>query len=299
VSDLNDSYCIDKRDVRRSFENAAKAYDQAAVLQREVADRLVERLEVVRLQPGRILDAGAGTGYGSIELARRYPKARVIALDLSLGMASHSRARFSFWQRRLKGHGFVCADVERLPLADASIDLVYSNLALQWCNLEAVFAECRRVLRPGGLLVFTTFGPDTLAELRASWAAADGNVHVNAFLDMHDVGDALVRARFAAPVMDVERLTVTYEKAVDLLKDLKTIGAHNVNAGRPRGLTGQARLRAMVSAYEHYRHDGRLPATYEVIYGHAWAPEHLPVASGAFGEARISVEQLKAGFERG
>jgi malonyl-CoA O-methyltransferase len=214
-------------------------------------------------------------------------------------MTCHARARFGFFARRFKGHGFVCADVERLPLADASVDLVFSNLTLQWCNLDAAFAEFRRVLRPDGLLLFTSMGPDTLKELRASWAAADGEVHVNSFMDMHDVGDALVRARLADPVMDVEHLTVTYGEVERLLRDLKAIGAHNVNAGRPRGLMGRQRYAAMRSAYERYRRDGVLPATYEVVYGHAWAPAHVPAQRNADGEARISMGQFKAGLKRG
>jgi malonyl-CoA O-methyltransferase len=286
--------------VRRSFERAAADYDAAAVLQREVADRLLERLSLMKLQPEVVLDAGAGTGYGTVALARRYPKARVIALDLAHGMACHARGRFGFFARRLRGHGFVCADVERLPLADASVDLIFSNLTLQWCNpLDAVFEEFRRVLRPGGLLLFTSMGPDTLKELRASWAAADGQVHVNSFMDMHDVGDALVRARFADPVMDVERLTVTYRETDQLLRDLKAIGAHNVNAGRSSGLTGRRRYAVMREAYERYRRDGLLPATYEVVYGHAWAPEHVPAQVRAGDESRISMGQFKAGLKRG
>lgn len=274
MSEPLDNYRLERPAVRRSFERAADSYDGAALLQREVADRLLERLSYIRLQPSRILDAGAGTGYGSAALARRYPKARLVALDLAEGMARRARGRFGFFARRLRGHGFVCGDLERLPLADASVDLVYSNLTLQWClPLDRALGEFRRVLRPEGLLMFTTFGPDTLMELRKSWGAADGaRVHVNAFLDMHDVGDALQRAGFAGTVMDVDRLTVTYREVRDLLRDLKSIGAHNVAAGRPRGLTGPARLKAMSAAYEGYRRDGLLPATYEVLFGHAWAP---------------------------
>jgi malonyl-CoA O-methyltransferase len=293
---MNDEYQVSRRAVRRSFEQAAAAYDEAAVLQRTVADRMLERLDLVRLQPRRILDAGAGTGYVSQSLARRYPKAQIIALDLAHAMAHRARQRFGFLTRRLRGHGFVCADVERLPLADASVDMIISNLTLQWCNpLDPAFAEFRRVLAPGGVLMFTTFGPDTLKELRASWAAADGAVHVNAFLDMHDVGDALLHAGLAEPVMDREDIVVTYEKVDRLLLDLKAIGAHNVNAGRARGLTGRRRLAAMREAYETFRRDGRLPATYEVVYGHAWAPTGPGRASTIPGEVRIPVGSLRRG----
>jgi malonyl-CoA O-methyltransferase len=293
-------YPLNRASVRRSFEQAVADYDEAAVLQREVANRLIERLSLMKLQPKVVLDAGAGTGYATLALARRYPEARVIALDLAHGMACQVRSRFGFFARRFKGHGFVCGDVERLPLADASVDLVFSNLTLQWCNpLDGAFAEFRRVLRPGGLLLFSSMGPDTLKELRASWSVADSEVHVNTFLDMHDVGDALVRARLADPVMDVEHLTVTFSEVEQLLRDLKAIGAHNVNAGRPRGLTGRHRYVAMKNAYERYRRDGVLPATYEVVYGHAWAPADVPAQRSVDGEAQISMGQFKAGLKRG
>ncbi|MCK9531673.1 MAG: malonyl-ACP O-methyltransferase BioC [Gammaproteobacteria bacterium] len=297
---MTDDYQVSHRAVRHSFDQAAAAYDEAAVLQREVADRLLERLELVRLAPRRILDAGSGTGYVSTAIARRYPKAQIIALDLAHGMVCRARARFGFIARRLRHHGFVCADVERLPLAAGSVDLIVSNLALQWCNpLDVVFAEFRRVLAPGGLLMFTTFGPDTLKELRASWAAADGAVHVNAFIDMHDVGDALVQARLADPVMEREEIAVTYPRVEGLLRDLKAIGAHNMNAGRARGLTGRRRFAAMRDAYEGFRRDDRLPATYEVIYGHAWAPTVAEPTRAASGEVRIPLLDVKSGLRRG
>jgi len=269
---------IDKRSARRSFEHAAADYDAAAVLQREIAVRMLERLEYVRLQPKTVLDLGAGTGYAVDALLRRYRKARILALDFAFDMLRIARGRGSLLRRPR----CVCADAESLPLADASVDLIFSNATLQWCNdLELTFGELLRVLSPGGLLMFTTFGPDTLKELRASWSVADGYSHVSPFLDMHDVGDALVRARFAEPVMDAERLTLTYERVRDLMMDLKVLGAHNATVDRPRGLTGKARLHAVEQAYEVYRIDGRLPASYEVVYGHAWAPIKRPTADGA------------------
>ncbi len=268
---------IDKHQARRSFARSADRYDEVAVLQREIGGRMLERLELVRLQPQTVLDVGAGTGFSTDGLLRRYPKARVIALDFALPMLQHAR-RKGGWLRRPR---CLCADAERLPLADGTVDLLYSNVTLQWCNdLENTFREFLRVLRPGGLLMFSTFGPDTLQELRAAWARADGHSHVGHFPDMHDVGDNLVRARFADPVMDVERMTLTYREVADLMRDLKVLGAHNVTGGRPRGLTGRGRLQAMTRAYEEYRADGRLPASYEVVYGHAWVPEQKPLADG-------------------
>jgi malonyl-CoA O-methyltransferase len=247
------------------------------MLQREIADRLLERLDYVRLQPRRVLDLGSGTGYAVDALQRRYRKARVVAVDFAHAMLIQARRRGTWLRRPL----CLCADAERLPLADGAVDLILSNATFQWCNdLGAAFSECLRVLSPGGLLMFTTFGPDTLKELRAAWSSVDGYSHVSPFPDMHDVGDALVHARFADPVMDAERLTVTYTRLHDLMSDLKGIGAHNATDRRPRGLTGPRRLAAVQAAYEAHRQDGRLPASFEVVYGHAWAPEQKPMAGG-------------------
>jgi malonyl-CoA O-methyltransferase len=249
--------------VRQSFDRAATGYDAVAVLQREVQSRLLERLDLINFTPAAILDAGAGTGNGVRALAERYPEAEVLALDVAEGML----ATIPSDQSRL------CGDIEALPLQDGRFDLVWSNLAVQWLSdPDRGFGELRRVLNERGMLLFSTFGPDTLHELRAAWSAVDDFNHVNHFIDMHDLGDALVRAGFAEPVMDVERLTLTYEDIGGLLRDLKGLGAHNVTAGRPRGLTGRARLNKLKAAYEHWRTDGRLPATWEVVYGTAWAP---------------------------
>lgn len=197
---------IDLAAVRRSFDRAARGYDEAAVLQAEVRGRLLERLDYVNLEPEVILDVGCGTGHSSRALKDRFPGARVVALDLAEGMLAETAKRQS-WRRRFAR---VCGDVTRLPLADASIDLAFSNLTLQWCpDPDVAFAELRRVLRPRGLLNFTTFGPDTLAELREAWAQADGYTHVSRFADMHELGDGLVRTGLAEPVMDVERFTLT------------------------------------------------------------------------------------------
>jgi malonyl-CoA O-methyltransferase len=268
---------IDKRRARRAFERAADGYDAVAVLQREMTDRLLERLDYVRLQPRRVLDLGCGTGYAVDALYRRYRGAQVTALDFALPMLLKARRRGGWLRRPL----CVCADAERLPLADGAADLVVSNATLQWFNDPAeAFAECLRVLSPGGLFMFATFGPDTLKELRSAWSSVDGDTHISPFPDMHDLGDALVRARFADPVMDAERLTLTYTRLADLMTDLKGLGARNATAGRPRGLTGPRRLAAVEQAYEAHRRDGRLPASYEVVYGHAWAPAQKPMAGG-------------------
>jgi len=265
----NGEHRLDKRAVRRAFEQAVERYDEVAVLQREVGSRLLERLDYVRLTPEVVLDVGAGTGVATAALARQYPKGRVLALDLAPAMLRRARRRRP-WFRKMD---FIAGDAEHLPLADASCDLVFSNVAVQWCNdLARALTEFRRVLRPGGLLMFTTFGLDTLHELRQCWSRADGFSHVSAFPDMHDIGDSVLRAGFADPVMDTERFTLTYPDVRTLMRELKAIGAHNATAGRPRGLTGRQRLQAVADAYEHFRRDGVLPATYEVVYGHGWVP---------------------------
>jgi malonyl-CoA O-methyltransferase len=176
--------------------------------------------------------------------------------------------RIKPWLSKLR---FVCGDIESLPFADASADMIFSNLCLQWArDLDQTFAEFRRVLKADGVLMFTTFGPDTLKELRHSWAQVDDRIHVNSFIDMHDIGDALLRAGLSEPVMDVEQFTLTYPDVRGLMRDLKQVGAHNVTQGRRRSLTGKSRLSAMQQAYEGFRQGDVLPASYEVVYGHAW-----------------------------
>lgn len=288
---MPDDFELRHESVRRSFARAADTYDAAAVLQREVLARLVERLDAIGVAPAVVLDAGSGTGRGAAALSDRFRHSQVVALDLAEPMAVRSRRRRR-WFRRLDA---VCADAARLPLRSASVDLVFSNLMLQWLGApDDVFREFVRVLKPGGRLLFTTFGPDTLKELRAAWATVDARVHVNRFMDMHDIGDAALRAGFRDPVMDAERMTVTYGDTMALMRDLKAIGAHNVNEGRPRGLTGPRRMRAMEAAYEVNRHDEKLPATWEIVFGYAVAPPAgAAVASSAPGEARVSVESIR------
>jgi len=292
MSDASE-YTIDKRQVKASFDRSAARYDEVAVLQREVGDRLLRRLEAIRYTPEVILDIGAGTGDNSRGLLQFYPKARVITADLSTGMLAQARRKGSRWNRWRGRQTFLAADMEGLPLADASVDMVFSNLTVQWCqDLESVFRECRRVLKPGGMMMYTTLGPDTLKELRDSWRQADGRVHVNAFMDMHDIGDAMLRARLAEPVMDVEYFKLTYSEVGSLMRELKVLGAHNLNGGRAHGLTGKGRLQRMREAYEGYRQDGLLPASYEVVYGHAWAP-HQMVQEQQGETTTISLAQMR------
>ena len=273
---MAEALALDKRRMRESFEHATDTYDAVAVLQREIADRLLARLEVVRLKPQVILDIGCGTGYDVRKLMQRYPRARVLGLDIVAAMANRARRNSGLWRRLTGRCGFACGDAERLPLAPASVDMIVSNLALQWCDPHTVFAEARRVLRPGGLLMFTTFGPDTLRELRDAWRAADDAPHVHAFIDMHDIGDMLIHAGFADPVMDMESFTLTYAGVMEVMRDIKQLGAHNVALNRTRGLTGKARFARFRAAYESRALNGKIPATYEAVYGHAWVAETEP-----------------------
>ncbi len=259
-----------KSRIRQRFNKAAPAYEKASVLHREVESRVMERLDLVRLQPERILDIGAGPGTGSLDLMKRYKKSQVVALDLADDMLKIARKKAPFL-RKLR---CVCGDAEDLPFQTNSFDLIYSNLSLQWCgDLEHTFKGFKRILKPGGLLMFTTFGPDTLKELRAAWNQVDGYEHVNRFVDMHDIGDALVHAKFAEPVMDMEVFTLTYATPQAVMKDLKVIGAQTVISNPSQGLTGRKRMKAVIDAYENFRQDGVIPASYEVVYGHAWMPE--------------------------
>jgi malonyl-CoA O-methyltransferase len=278
---------IDQRRARRAFEAAAATCDGADCLQREVGERLLERLDLVRIEPARILDVGAGTGACTRALARRYPRARVLGLDFARPMLSVARSRAPrFFSRQ----AFVCADAEALPLAPRTFDLVLSNATLQWCNDPAVpLREFARVLVPGGLALFSTFGPDTLAELRSAWTQIDRASHVHPFLDMHDIGDALLRAGLSEVVMETERITVEYPDFATLTGDLKRLGATNAAAGRPTGLTGPRRLARVAAAYEARRRPGGgLPATWEVVYGHGWSPRTsgISVAPPRPGAAR-------------
>lgn len=271
--------------VRRSFERAAANYDESAFLQQEVARRLDDHLDGVKIEAERILDAGCGTGFGTSLLRERFPRANVVGLDFAQAMLHQAlaRQRGGLWEKmrarlmpRQPGFHTICGDMEQLPLARASFDMIWSSLALQWvgnggAGLEACFKDMRRVLRPGGLLIFASFGPDTLKELRAASQGLDGHHHVNRFIDMHDVGDALVHAGFGNPVMEMEQITLTYEHLTGLLRDLKQIGAHTVLEGRREGLMGKAAWHQLRVNYEAFRQAGRLPATYEVVYGHAWA----------------------------
>ncbi len=261
---------INKTQVRQAFSQSATSYDSVAVLQQEINSRLLERLQYIKYQPQTILDLGSGTGSGSRGLKKRYKHAKIFALDFALPMLQQAKAKAGW----LDNTQYICGDAERLPIQSHSMGMLYSNLMLQWCdNLEHTFYEWHRILAPNSLVMFTTFGPDTLRELKASWANVDNYSHVNQFVDMYDIGDQLLKAGFVDPVMDAEWLTLTYNDVYALMKDLKTLGSHNMTSNRCQHFTSKSTLKAMVQAYEYYRQDGVIPASYEVIYGHAWMPE--------------------------
>jgi len=249
--------------IRNTFNGASINYDDNAFLQNEIANRLAEKLRVISIKPQTIIDLGSGTGLLSNKTAEIFPNANLICVDFAQQSLLKNSQSFK-----------VCANAYELPFASNSVDFIVSNLMMQWCpDLKALFNECFRVLKPEGLILFTTFGPDTLKELKRSWSAVDSSAHVNNFIDMHDIGDQMLQSGFQSPIMEMENITLTYEKVLDLMHDLKSIGAQNV-ANRSKALTGKAKFKKMIEMYESYRSDGKLPATYEVIYGHAWKNEN-------------------------
>jgi malonyl-CoA O-methyltransferase len=257
---------LDRPAIRRYAGRASAGYDAAAVLAQELRAAMLRRLDFISFTPASILDLGCGTGEGAVALAARWPAARTVALDAAPAMLEAVKVREG--AKRIER---ICAEAESLPLPGACFDLVFSNLMLPWCeDIGAVFAEVARVLAPRGLFTFTTFGPDTLMELRAAWRVVDDAEHVHPFTDMHDLGDGLVRAGLSEPVLDVSRYTLTYPDTNALMHDLKAVGAQNAVGARARGLTGRGRIEAMAAAYEAFRAQGTLPATHEVVFGHAW-----------------------------
>jgi malonyl-CoA O-methyltransferase len=267
---------LDAVQVRRAFDRAAPTYTGAAIVQREVERRMAEKLDYLKIDPARVLDAGCGAGTARGPLRARYPGAELLALDLSLAMLRQARARRSL-SERLRAIGararerWVCADFARLPLRNGAVGLVWSSLALAWSgDAPATLAEFHRVLAPGGALMFSTYGPDTLKELKQAFTATDSAAHVHAFADMHDIGDMLVAAGFDAPVMEMERIDVTYADVGALARDLQRSGQTFAAASRRRGLTTPRRWRLMRNEYDKARLGGRLPVTVEVVYGHAW-----------------------------
>lgn len=281
---------VDKPMVIKSFDRAAIHYEENAILQQTVAGRLLERLDLIKINPGRIVDIGSGTGMTARVLGKKYKLAQVLQIDISGCMLRYSRQREKkFFSRQ----HHIQADMENIPLRDNSVDLVFSSLTYQWCNnLDKAYSEVCRLLSSNGPFIFTMLGPDTLKELRSCWASVDDDMHVNDFIDMHDVGDALGRAGFHDIVMDVEMITLEYADCIQLMRELKLVGAQNVNTYRQKNLTGKNKIQQVVSAYEQFRRNGALPATYEIVYGLAWKPA-IDQARQYAGVSYVPVEKIR------
>ena len=255
------------REVREAFDRVAARYDRHAALEQEVGKRLMERLAFLRRPVRRILDLGCGTGLASAELKRAYRKSEVIGLDSSVGMLEQLKAR-SGLLRPLRA---ACADFTELPLADQSIDLIFSNLAFQWCaRPDELFNEIRRVLSPGGMLLFSSLGVGTLRELAIAWEDLHESYRVAPFADILELGDAMMAAGFREPVMDAERITVDYPAVSNLLEELEATGMAGFLCGDVhwREVSGE-----LAAGYEPFRRNGRFPVSFEVVYGTAFGPE--------------------------
>jgi len=283
---------FDPRHIRRAFSRSAASYDAAAVLQHEVEKRLLESLDYLgERKPEIVLDVGSGPGHAAAAMRKRWPKAQVVALDLSLPMLAQAGKRAGWW----KPFARVCADARALPLAEASVDVIFSNLCLQWVDdLPAVFAGFRRALKPGGLLLCSTFGPETLQEMREAFAEADDAPHVSRFAPIAQFGDALLMSGFRDPVLDRDRFTLTYPDLPALMRELRAMGATNALQSRRHSLTGRRRFERAATAYEPMRGaDGKLPSTWEVIYAHAWAPEPgAPIRQGGEEIASVPLSRI-------
>ena len=268
------SAALDGRAIQRQFMRVAGTYDSASLLQKKIADELINRIELVSSEPDTLLDLGSATGYLGRRAIEKFP---VITIDRVTAMANESSSADP-------GARAVIAAAENLALAEESVPLVMSNMLLHWCDVSAVFFEVARVLEIGGAFLFSTLGPDTLMELRAAWAEVDDYPHVHEFIDMHNLGDALVMAGFSEPVLDTDRIRVTYKDVPGLVAALRHVGGANVRLDRRKTCTGKERYDRFVDAYEAFREQGRLVSTWEVIYGlatkdRATAKQSIPVVT--------------------
>lgn len=284
-----------KQRINEDFSKAAKSYESAAVVQQEICNRALERLQMLKLNPSVIMDIGSGTGFSISGLQEQFPNSHIIASDISQPMLLQARTN------RLKNASVVCGDAEQLPVKEGSVDLIFSTSTFQWCvDLNRVFAECLRILKTDGVMVFSSFGPDTLKELRQSWSQVDAKNHVHRFIDMHHVGDLLLANQYIDPVVDMEVITIEYQHVRQLLQDLKDTGSRGKFSSDDdvsTGLMGKRKFRLFEAAYEKYRqNNGALPASYEVIYGYARkssSTSSTEKADPLTNEVRIAVDQLK------
>ena len=283
-----DSALPEARAARRAFERAV-GFDEACVVHDETRRRLLERLDLIRLEPRVVVDLGCATGRGALALAQRYPAARVLAVDSSAAMLRAARARCA----PVPAISALRGDAEHLPLRAESAQLIIANLVLPWCRPQALFAEAARVLEPGGALLFATLGPDSLDEVRRAWAAVDTALHVHAAFDMHDVGDLAVAAGLAEPVLDVDRIEVTYDRVASLVRDLRACGAVNVAGGRRRGLTGARRWRAFERGLAGNGNASRFGVTVEIVLGLAFGSGARPADRGRLGEVAVPLTRVR------
>lgn len=275
--------------VQRAFERAAGGYGEATDLQRGIADELLERLAGVKIEPRTVVDLGCGSGHAARALQKMYRRADVIGVDPGRGAVRRIGGGWRPGRRPLA----LRADVARLPLPDASVDVLYSNLLFQWLHEpDAVLTELRRVLRPEGVLMFSTLGPDTLWELREAWAAIDDRASLHAPADMHDVGDALLAAGLRDPVMDVDRLRRGYPDLRALMRAIRPLGAQRTAAGRRPGLSGRGTLERLQAAWPAYDDGGRVLASWEVVFGHAWGAQTPRAGTGDAREYHVPIESI-------
>ena len=265
---------------RRVRNRCAAKHEQVNFFIDEIAGRMFERLDYIKLEPHVILDLYCGLGGSSAKFATRFPDALVIPLDPAVELLRKHAAPKKLFAWFGKSSTRICGESHALPIAANSVDLVWSNLLPLSFDAPAIVRELKRVLKPGGLLMLSTLGPDTLKELRAAFSQVDSRPHIQPQVDMHDLGDMLAHEGFAMPVVDMEMVTLTYPDLKTIAHDLRAAGATNLEPARRDSLTGKSRWVAVERAYEALRNEGRLPVTFEIVYLHAWRGVERIVADG-------------------
>jgi malonyl-CoA O-methyltransferase len=282
------------QDIQLAFNKAAHTYAHASFLYQAIGERLLSRLDYMRCEPQVILDVGCGLGHGAELLAARYPQAEVIALDFAINMIQEGKKTHP-----VSSINWIVGNVENLPLLPESVDLIFANQCVQDVDdINALFQLFHRVLKPGGVLLFSTLGPDTLKELKAAWACVDTYGHMHELKDLHVYGDALLSQQFMQPVVDREEMTVHYKEPAVLLKDLKEQGGYNIHPVRRKGLMGVDARDYLFQMLDTQKQEGKIALTYEVVYGHAWRGESLSRYNAKTGETSITLDQLRMKSKR-